>query len=204
MKLKSYLLTGISVFTVSCFTGAALLLAGPTTPLTFAFGAVSDHLEPYFTQNWNLFAPDPVSEERGVLARVKCDTDRVSRYVDISSEAIRDVQGSRLFPSRESRIVSNGILERFRTDEVVDRLRENKRGLETVQRIRDDEKRSQDNAELVLARYAGLKIPCAQNGERPKAVQLRYVFHKFPGWSERNNLQKTGTISQFESKWIEL
>lgn len=204
MKLKSYILAGSSVLSVCCFTGAALLQAGPTTPLTFAFGSISEHLEPYLTQNWNLFAPDPVSEERGILAQVKCGDAKATPYVDVSSEAIRDVQGSRLFPSRESRIVSNGILERFRTDEVVDRLEENRRELQAVQRIKDDEARSQENAELVLARYAALKISCQAGRDRPSSVRLKYVFHKFPGWSERTNLLKTGVVSELESKWIKV
>ncbi|WP_157887484.1 DUF5819 family protein [Frondihabitans sp. PAMC 28766] len=204
MPFQRSLLTAACLSVVTAFTACALVSAGPTTPITFALSPIADALDPYFTQNWNLFAPDPVSEDRAVLARVRCGNERASKYFDITSPATSLVQQQRFFPSRESRIISNGILERFYKDEVIERLEAKEQGDAAVRKLRKDERQAQRSAEFVLARYAARKIPCAGNSKKIRAVQLRYVFYKFPGWSQRTNPAVRGTTSAFNSKWIDL
>jgi hypothetical protein len=35
-------------------------------------------------------------------------------------------------------------------------------------------------------------------------VQLRYVFHAFPGWSSRDDLSTRGDITYTDSDWVEI
>ncbi|WP_406467467.1 DUF5819 family protein [Streptomyces sp. NBC_01594] len=53
---------------------------------------------PYFAQNWMLFAPDPLADDRGILARAKCADGRVTEYYDVTSPYIHAAQDSRFFP----------------------------------------------------------------------------------------------------------
>ncbi|MCY0947638.1 DUF5819 family protein [Streptomyces antarcticus] len=45
----------------------------PLTPMKIRYyNKVATYLEPCSAQNWMLFAPDPLSENRGILARAQC------------------------------------------------------------------------------------------------------------------------------------
>lgn len=49
----------------------AALSQAPLSPVKLVYGnRVAGYLDPYFSQNWQLFAPTPVSDDHGVLARV--------------------------------------------------------------------------------------------------------------------------------------
>ena len=187
------------------------MLAGPTTPLSFAaVGPVSTVMQPHFTQNWSLFAPDPISEERGIAARFECADGSGTDFVDITTPVVKALQADRFFPSRESRLFSNGILERFAEDSVLQELRESENtdalGSPVAQDLRAEEEAGHRSAEAMLARYAVVKGG-SECGATPgvssvRAVQLRYVFHAFPGWSGRHDLSTRGEITYTDSDWV--
>lgn len=188
---------GLSV--VMTFTLNALVLAGPVTPIRFDVGPVAQLLNPHFSQNWQLFAPDPVSDERGVVARLRCDGDPEA-WVDISSPAIAETQGTRLFPSRESRIVSSALVERFVRDDIAQRLSER-----NAEDLIPDDGAAGKRAERLLARYAARVTACSgQSPLRPTAVQIRYVTRSLPPWSTRMDLSTRGEVHVLDSKWIVL
>lgn len=198
--------TVLSLGVVTLFVGSALLLAGPTTPLTFRFaGPVSAVMLPHFPQNWSLFAPDPLSEERGFAARFLCRDGSRTEFDDITTEVITALQQQRVFPSRESRIIGNGILERFKEDPVLKEIRaegdERVLGSTTAEEITAEETEAQERAQLVLARYSVAVRPNACDSDAVDAVELRYVFHVLPGWSSRRDLSARGDVTYFDSGW---
>ncbi|KGN37579.1 DUF5819 family protein [Knoellia subterranea] len=213
---------GAAATVLTVYPLSALVLAGPKTPITFElYPVVASYMHPYFPQNWNLFAPDPISEERGAIARFRCtETGEPTEWVNITQRGIDKVHASRLFPSRESRIVSNSIITRFREDDVI--LRVDKRQTASaaapkdqgtnaptdgatdalLEPLREASQQEKDDIERVLARYASARQPSVCAGGPASQVQLRFVFHKFPGWSSRNDLDKTGDIETFDTEWI--
>ncbi|WP_010205521.1 DUF5819 family protein [Salinibacterium sp. PAMC 21357] len=205
-------LSALGLTFVSAFLGSALVMAGPTTPLTFpALGVVASVMQPHFIQNWSLFAPDPISEERGIAARYRCESGDVTEYVDVTTRVIQEVQRDRFFPSRESRIISNGILERFAEDPMLRALRDSTDhtvlNSPAAIEIIVAEESGRDAAELMLARYAiaiSDEGTCDAANGMPAvgAVQLRYVFHAFPGWSQRHDLRSQGDVTFTDSGWI--
>jgi hypothetical protein len=176
----------------------AMILAGPLTPIKFDVGGAASMLNPYFSQNWQLFAPDPVSDERGVIARFECDG-RVTSWTDITSRAIARTQASRFFPPRESRIVSNAVLQRFAQDDLTKRLSEKDQA-----ELAPPVPHVQHEAEEVLARYAALTVGCDRDEQQPTAVQLRYVTRPLPPWSRRGTVPRGAPLDTFDSRWIRL
>lgn len=208
-RRRATALLGLAV--VAGYLGSALVLAGPKTPITFAlYPAVASYMHPHFPQNWNLFAPDPVNEERGVLARFECTSGATTEWVNVTERGVQSVQRSRLFPSRESRIVSNGMIMRFREDDVLARVDERRTGSgdpgpatdAVLDPLREAVAKDQADVERLLARYALVRAGSSCPKAGVEQVQLRYVFHAFPGWSGRDDLEAVGEVSTVDSAWV--
>jgi len=196
--MKRTMLAACGLTLVAAFGAMAMVLAGPLTPIKFDVGGAAALLNPYFSQNWQLFAPDPVSDERGVIARLRCGGEATG-WKDITSRAIVRTQASRFFPPRESRIVSNAVLQRFTQDDLTERLSEKHKA-----ELAQPDPGVQLEAERVLARYAALTVGCGQEGQQPTAVQLRYVTRPLPPWSQRRSAPPDALPSTMDSSWIQL
>ena len=66
----------------------------------------------------------------------------------------------------------------------------------------DRSQREKDDIDRVLARYASERGGALCDGRAAHQVQIRYVFHKFPGWSSRHDLSTTGEIETYDTNWI--
>lgn len=223
-RIAQRVAVAVSVPVVLVYAASALVLAGPKTPISFdVYATVASYMHPHFPQNWNLFAPDPISEERGALARYRCrESQAPTDWVNITARGVEKVQGSRFFPSRESRIVSNSIIARFRADDVLMRVEENDqqgrgeddsgaaagdtqksaRATAPIESLRKASTEEHEDVEGILARYASARHDTVCDGASAEQVQLRFVFHKFPGWSSRDDLSTTGEITTYDTQWI--
>lgn len=196
--MRRTVLAALGLTLVATFGAMAMVLAGPLTPIKFDVGGAASMLNPYFSQNWQLFAPDPVSDERGVIARFECNGDATD-WKDITSHATVRTQASRFFPPRESRIVSSAVLQRFAEDDLTERLSKKHKG-----DLAPPDPRLRHQAEEVLARYAALTVGCGRDDQRPTAVQLRYVTKALPPWSQRGSAPRDAQPSTIDSAWIRL
>lgn len=213
---------GVALFVATGYVASALVLAGPKTPITFRLHpVVASYMHPHFPQNWNLFAPDPVNEERGLLARFRCRSGEVTGWANVTTRGVERVQATRLFPSRESRVVSNGLIMRFREDDILARVDPGDRaGVDqpgpsgtdgpvvgapaesTLDPLRDALSEDRAAVERVLARYAVARASERCTSAAVAEVQLRYVFHAFPGWSAREDLEAIGRVDTIDSGWV--
>ncbi|MEU2855999.1 DUF5819 family protein [Streptomyces syringium] len=179
------------------------LSQAPLSPAKMKYSdTVSGYLDPYFTQNWMLFAPTPMSENRGILARATCTNGTVSSFYDVSSRGIEKAQSSRFFPSRESRIVSNALQQLTYSDETLRRLRE-KRTNDKKPDIPQMpfEKVSEEQAVKLLSRYAYDQMPTACGGRTAK-VQVRMYLHHLPPWSKRHSRSAEVEVTAKDFEWI--
>lgn len=189
------------------YVAAVLVSAGPITPVSLAYSQHANALlGPYALQNWQLFAPDPISEERGVVARARCEGGATTDFIDLTTPVVSELQNSRFFPSRESRVISNGLFSLFQEDPYLMRYREIRSDTELGSENEDiplsvEEIQTRQIAERVLTRYATSKLATYCDGQLTE-VQLRYVLHRFPRWSERHQWQKKGDIDILESAWF--
>ncbi|TPQ20780.1 DUF5819 family protein [Streptomyces sporangiiformans] len=176
----------------------------PTTPFKVRyFDQAKRYLEPYFLQNWMLFAPDPLADDRGVLARAECRDGQVTDYYDVTSRYVRTAQASRFFPSRMSRLVSAPMQSINATDPLLDKLRaKDKDRKEPVLPLLPQERLAQQEALRFLARYSLTQMPGACDGLPPERVQVRMYVRELPPWSKRNEPKGTDQVQVQDFKWI--
>lgn len=177
----------------------------PLNPLKLEHGqAVNDYLDPYFAQNWMLFAPNPVSDNRGILGRAVCSDGKKSDYFDVTARGIEKAQASRFFPSRETRIISNGLQNVTHQEEFLNRLRkkqtnDKKPALPEL----PYEKATEEQAIKSLSRYAFDQMPTACSGGAQK-IQIRMYVEELPPWSKRHNQSAESKVLVKDFKWIDV
>ncbi|WP_073948470.1 DUF5819 family protein [Streptomyces kebangsaanensis] len=182
----------------------AALSQAPLSPAKLVYGnRVAHYLDPYFSQNWQLFAPTPVSDNRGILARATCADGSVSEYYDVSARGLEKVRSSRFFPSREVRVVSAQIQEITNSEEVLRRLRiRQANDKKTVLPPLPHEKATEAEAVKSLSRYAYDQMPTVCDGKVTK-VQVRMYVETLPPWSERNSPSAEGKVMVKDFAWAD-
>ncbi len=208
-RLTRGLALGAVVVAGLVYFASAVVTTAPITPLTLVYGErANQFLSPYVSQNWQLFAPDPISEDRGIAAQVRCADGSQSGFVDVTTPTVEAVHRSRFFPSRMSRVVSNGIMHVFLQDPFLLRFREDVAAgdapetLPGLDELSPQERESRERGERTLHRFAAWALVdrCDEAGEVVQ-VRLRYVIHRFPRWSEREQWQETGDVEVLETPW---
>ncbi|WP_187393391.1 DUF5819 family protein [Arthrobacter echini] len=200
--LAALALTGVCVY--ACLT---LIVTGPANPIKVAAApTITSLYSPYFLQNWQLFAPDPLAQERGILAQMRCADGAETEFQDLTTQLVTELQSTRLFSSREHRIITNAIARRFETDEVVQKLIDKDTAIEQRESVDQYAEELNDRnvraSETLLAEYATRKLDTSACEGVFDAVRVRYVFHDYPGWSERQDWTTQGEITTIDSEWV--
>lgn len=182
---------------------AALFSQMPLSPLKLRYYPhVARYLEPYFAQNWMLFAPDPLSDDRGILVRARCADQTVTAFYDVTSPLIDRVQHNRFFPSRMSRLVTSNAVQLAAPDPVLARLREAEKTEDRPQLpLLPQEKTTQEEARRALERYGLSQLPAGACAGRPDSVQLRMYVHQPPPWSQRKDPSARGVTDAHDYDW---
>ncbi|MFD1831172.1 DUF5819 family protein [Streptomyces desertarenae] len=116
-----------------------------------------------------LFAPDPITDDRGILARAKCSDGTVTDFYDVTYPHIKAAQDSRFFPSRMSRLVTNGLQAINNSDELLNRIRRNSQNdKKPALPLTPFEKNSRTDTISFLARYSTSQMPTACGGSSMK------------------------------------
>jgi hypothetical protein len=222
---------GLAAAMAMHFLATALFVA-PLNPIKLEWGdEIACYMTPYFEQNWSLFAPNPISEERGMLVRARVtDVDgtiRTTPFADITNPAIEAVHGNRVFPSRHARLVSSGIQMLSWEDPVIERYRQTLRKRQEAQLEQPPPERaagptpaepSPDGTSPVEPpltppeqRYRARTERFLQTlasaesvrrwGPEVVAVQVRLVRHEFPRFSERRS-ERTGLVTYEDLVWM--
>lgn len=193
------------------------LHVAPTNPVSVAANsAVTSWIYPYFQQNWQLFAPDPVSRDNGVLAQGRTSADgEATGYVDLSSPMLERKLHS-LVPDRLPYVVS-GASHSFLTarQNVLDAMPSDSPPLsaageevalalpkEVLEEVSPMQVAAYDDALNRLAEVAALHVR-EDTGADPTQVQVRLVTHTFPRWSQRHDAG-LGEISYSDLPWYDL
>ncbi|SMO77153.1 DUF5819 family protein [Melghirimyces algeriensis] len=127
VKKILFLVTGM-VF-VFHFTWTALYNL-PLNPVKLKYSSViSGYIEPLFTQNWRLFAPDPVTEKNRIYVRLKLKEEsgkiRKTGWIDLTTFMIEKNQKNRFTPyNRLVRIQRGAVTAMTRKNDIVYELKD--------------------------------------------------------------------------------
>ncbi|AXT84496.1 hypothetical protein C6I20_04330 [Aeromicrobium sp. A1-2] len=126
MSLRT-LFVAVSVIVVAFHLAAVTLAALPPNRYSDAAAPRTGYLQPFFTQNWRLFAPNPVAEDRSVLFQgsyVAADgSTRQTAWVDWTEVELDLIQHrivggragyvtNKMFPALQSRYAGLGTNQR--------------------------------------------------------------------------------------------
>lgn len=196
-------------FCLICFTGiialvftfhfiVVVLYIIPFNPVVAKYNqAIHEYIEPLLTQKWELFAPDPISDNRTVFMQVKLNNQEKSEWIDISSSLIELNQNNPLTPyNRLVRVPTTGAVEAFQQDKVVSQLMEKMEEDEDDDRqhmyesLEDlsDEQRQQGVD--VLYRYAFSEAQRYYSADQIDEVQLRIIIEDNVPFSERERFDE--------------
>ncbi len=188
--------------------GAYFLVASfsqmPLNPVKVKYYDRVNHVtQPYLAQNWMLFAPNPLADDRGILARAKCQDGSVTGFYDVTHAYVKQTQADRFFPSRIDRLVTGTITQLDNGDPILQRLRDSEKEKKKPEiPLLPFEKTSREQAEIFMSRYSLTQMPSACGGT-PAAMQVRVYVHEFPPWSKRKDHTAKGTTNYLDLSWKE-
>lgn len=179
----------------------------PTNPVKTAVRSeVTDYMEPFFWQNWSLFAPNPVNAESEVLVRADVRNSETGEYETTdwisATRAEWTLVEANPFPPRSSRLSANlyrrlssawydlnveqrDVLARdfFTIDDDWTQLSD------ALEREDDDEVSADDIADMVhldrIATAYATQVATARWGEDLSSVQFQIRRTPVPRWDER-------------------
>ncbi|MFI6890138.1 DUF5819 family protein [Streptosporangium canum] len=164
------------------------LYVAPWNPVYDKGASVVDgYIDPYFGQNWELFAPDPIDYNAHVLVRAKVRDatgwERHTGWTDVTEPEMAKVHGS-LFPGRISRLAGGG--RQMMTDADVEPSVESAKT--ENEEATDEEEASdpvfQDQAVRHMRAIATLAAR-ARWGDGVTLVQVRVTDHVYPRFANR-------------------
>ena len=214
------IVAAVTATAIGAHFAMTFLYVAPMNHVRLRVGAVVHaYMLPFFEQNWNLFAPNPISDDRGLLVRAQVGRaglgGRITPFSDLTTPAIRAVQRNRLLPSRLARLPSGALQNLYWSDPVADRLRQRRvpgrgprsahqaqQGGVAVPRQTTDERATHRLARELIARL-GSAAAVARWGRGVTRIQVRIVRHVFPPFSERHD-RGLGRVYYQDLPWTDV
>jgi hypothetical protein len=191
---------------------ATLLYLTPLNPVKLALsGAINSYMQPYFAQNWHLFAPNPVDTSRVIT--VSCRLSQAqgqpveTEWYDVSTLLRRQFQSNRFSAAeRLSRMQSSAMQMAFSSDELVvmlakKRTDEDSEYNKALDALIAEDKRAQEGAQRVLYRIASWTCDQLHGVNATSATRVRIVTHRFPRFSKREEPDAAGELSSELLPW---
>lgn len=203
-KINISLILLLSLFTVIHFL-ILFLHTGPINPVYTKYRiAIEEYVNPLLTQNWNLFAPDPVEETQNILIQYRTSTNDTSDWYNISAPFIDSNQSNIISPyNKAARIPSGLYFGIFKENELISQMEKNTSEEEFDQAINMSKiEKSRLKQVDLLYRFANSAIPLITS-EEVKEVKVKIMNVKAVPFSERNNPDYEQKIEDLEFEWRE-
>lgn len=177
----------------------------PLNPITVALSRVIDpYMHPLFLQNWNFFAPDPVSEDISVIARAKrCERPKacvMSAWFDVSDPMIESQRRNRFSSVAVVQLMlSNAAVELNNKITGDPSLRVKINGTDY---IKSEIPMSADPVdEIIIVRTAASAIKSIDPTVRYDQIQVGLFTYKFPRFSKRLEPDDIRSGSLIKTSW---
>lgn len=199
--------------------GMTALYNTPFNPIREQYDEqIRSYMSPYFGQDWHLFAPNPISEDSGLLIRAKITgqdgAEITTQWADITTPHIDKLHDQRFWPSRVERLPTSvrQQLDGWR-DPQLDKLRAENLPPQPPAEVSPTEapkdlKPALTQAELdgrdSAMRYAQAIASAEARrlwGSGVEAVQVRIVSNEYPRFSERYTRDSKGKVDYYDLGW---
>jgi hypothetical protein len=162
------------------------LYLSPSNPFRYKHWAhIQNYMSPYFSQNWYLFAPNPVNQHQNLQIRIKLLTPEgktvQTKWKDLSTPMIRKLQKNRFSPQQRVYEYQSTAMHTY------------------VYGEKADQKGAENHLRLFVDYY--LKTQPRPEGQIV-SYQMRVVTNKFPRFSKRDLPDSKGTFSYQYSNWF--
>ncbi|MET9607266.1 DUF5819 family protein [Streptomyces sp. NPDC006512] len=204
--------------------GMTALYNTPFNPIREKYDEqIHSYMSPYFGQDWHLFAPNPISEDSGLLIRAKIpgpDGAQVTtQWSDVTTPHIDKLHDQRFWPSRVERLPTavRQQLDGWR-DPQLEKLRAENQPVQPTggaataatdpTEPAGELKPALTQAELdgrdSAMRYAQALASAEARrlwGADVEAVQVRVVSNEYPRFSERYTRESKGKVDYYDLDW---
>ncbi|SDY46103.1 DUF5819 family protein [Thermoactinomyces sp. DSM 45892] len=189
------------------------LYVSPSNPLKVKYSqVVNGYMEPLFTQNWKLFAPDPVTSDNTFYVRVKIkETDgqeKITGWFDITSDLFKKNQENRFTPyNRLLRFPRSSIALIGEQDDILATLKkkvqDKKVDEEKFKDLLEGEKIKQKKtyATKLVNRYAESYLASVFPGKKIEQLQVMMVETESTPFSKRADKSYQNKKSSYEFDW---
>jgi len=221
LSMKMRLASWFAILIVMSHFSMTILFLAPKNPISLEYSSyINRYMTPFFQQNWQLFAPNPINAERAVLIRARMQhpdyTYTITDFHDITSPYVDDIQRYRIFAPLRTRIILNSIqlltftdpsAQQFRDrlEEIfVEQVEENVDIEDLVPELFPLTDYEQDVIKLAVKILYRLAVRSAIErwGDNISDIQIRFAVHRFPRFSERQSNSKTGEVVTEDFDWL--
>jgi hypothetical protein len=199
----------------TAFTACAILLVAhfslvelgnlPVNPVQVQFSTIIEpYVHPFFVQNWNFFAPNPIAEDIVVVARVERCTARgkcvTSGWIDVTDPLIDSVRKNRFSSlGMISLMLSNAALE-FHNDML--KSPDAKRTIHGRLYLKADIPYTIDPIDaVVVMRTCAAAIRSTNPRIHYEKLQFGLIDYVFPRFSHRNEPDNLNGITVVATSW---
>lgn len=189
MKWKIAVL-GAWIISLACLLGfhfgmTALYLTPPNPVKQAWFQPMMKYMDPLFMQNWQLFAPNPVSQHQNIFVKAKWKDPQTGQiketpWCDVSQPLIAHIQ--------RDRFSNDGRLYQYQYT--------------AITWFDNNDRASKAQGELMLERVAANAIRNFPYRSDVLQVKVRIVTNVFPRFYERYKPDRMGTFYYRETGWL--
>ncbi|MBK3497195.1 DNA-directed RNA polymerase subunit beta [Viridibacillus sp. YIM B01967] len=163
---------------------------------------INSYMQPLFEQNWQLFAPDPLSNDFYIYLQVENKDGSHSDWFDLSTTLYKENQKNRISPNnRMVRLGPSSFLQTLRVDETVEKLKEKvpEDKLKSIEKKRGNEEFQQYGIDI-LYRYASSYVVKLFNEEDVERVRVRVLVEEAIPFSKKRdpNVESKKTYTTFD------
>lgn len=184
----------------------------PLNPMKLYFQHVNlAYMQPFFSQNWQLFAPNPVHDTRVLMVSCRIrDTDGkmiTTEWSDISTPLREAFYENRLVPADRLERLQTGVTRViFGQDEVLVELQERRSEADNefnkmVDELMQKEEQNKQEATEVLNRIGSSHCDRLYGKDRTEEVRVRLAVLEFPRFSQRHLPNEEGELSYVLFDW---
>lgn len=173
--------------------------AGPTNPLSAKYSDISNtYTSTVFSQNWHLFAPEPVNNNVHIYIQLTDDIseEKENQWHDITQPFIKNNNNKIITPYNKTiRLIDGIFLDAVGSNYTSDLLtkyvkkEENREESPVVDNLKEYQKESQEHGVNNLYRYASSYVNSfmIEEGTNNKYIRIRLTAYETTPFSEREN-----------------